>query len=147
MYKHILIPTDGSPVAEKAVAAGMEFAREAQARVTLFTAVPEYQPPTEGQIMARRFETPAEHERKSEQLANGVLAQAAHQAQALGVAFDTDFVQSDHPWQAIIDAAERHGCDAIFMGSHGRKGLAAVWHGSETQEVLTHSTIPTVVYR
>lgn len=147
MYKHILIPTDGSEIAEKAVAAGIEFAREASAKLTLFTAVPEYQPPSEGQIMARRVVSMAEHERRSEKMANGILAHAAERARAAGLEFRTDYAQSNHPWQAIIDAAQRHGCDAIFMGSHGRKGLAAMWHGSETKEVLTHSTIPTVVYR
>jgi nucleotide-binding universal stress UspA family protein len=148
MYKHILIPTDGSEVAEKAVAAGIEFAREASAKVTLFTAVPEYQPPGEGEVLARRPVTSmADHARNSEKKAKGILAPAVRQARAAGLAFDTNFVQSNHPWQAIIDAAQRHGCDAIFMGSHGRKGLARLVHGSETQEVLTHSTIPTVVYR
>src|SRR5215216_2745001 len=147
MYKHILIPTDGSPVAEKAVTAGVEFAREAKARVTLFTAVPEYELPSDGAVMARRIVSLAEHERNSDKLAKGVLAYAAARARDAGLEVDTDYRQSNHPWQAIIDAADRHGCDAIFMGSHGRKGLAAVWHGSETHEVLTHSTIPTVVYR
>ena len=147
MYKHILIPTDGSAIADKGVAAGIEFAREARAKVTLFTAVPEYSLPSEGSIMARRLVSMADHERNSEKIANDVLAHAAHEAREAGLEFDTDYVQSNYPWQAIIDAARRHRCDAIFMGSHGRKGLAAVWHGSETQEVLTHSTIPTVVYR
>ena len=69
------------------------------------------------------------------------------QARAARLEFDTDYAQSNRPWQAIIDAAQRHGCDAIFMASHGRKGLAAVWHGSQTRQVLTHSTVPTLVYR
>jgi nucleotide-binding universal stress UspA family protein len=147
MYKHILIPTDGSEIAEKAVAAGIEFAREAGARVTLFTAVPEYAPPSEAQIMARRVVSMADHVRQSEKMANGILARAKHEARAARLEFDTDYVQNNHPWQAIVDAAARHGCDAIFMGSHGRKGLAALLHGSQTREVLTHSKIPAVVYR
>lgn len=147
MYKHILIPTDGSDIAEKAVAAGIEFAREAGAKVTLFTAVPEYEPPSEGELMARRVVTIADHARRSHKMASGILAHAAERARAAGLELRTDYAQSNHPWQAIIDAARRHGCDAIFMGSHGRKGLAAVWHGSETKEVLSHSTIPTMVYR
>jgi nucleotide-binding universal stress UspA family protein len=147
MYKHILIPTDGSAVAAKAVEAGIEFAREAHARVTLFTAVPEYQLPGEGQIMARNFVTYTQHERNSEKKAQGVLAPAAERARSRGVECATDYVQNDHPWRAIVEAASRHGCDAIFMGSHGRKGLAGLWYGSETHEVLTHSSIPTVVYR
>ena len=63
MYKHILIPTDGSEVAEKAVAQGIEFARESKARVTLFTAVPEYEPPSEAQVFARRVVSMSEHAR------------------------------------------------------------------------------------
>ena|SRR5688500_17928040 len=147
MYKHILIPTDGSDVAEKAVAAGIEFARESGARITLFTAVPEYQLPSEGDVYAGRLVSIADHARKSEELANGILARPSDQARTARLEFGTDYAQSNTPWQAIIDAAERHGCDAIFMASHGRKGLAAVWHGSQTREVLTHSTLPTLVYR
>jgi hypothetical protein len=71
--------------------------------------------------------------------AKGILAQAVRRARAAGLAFDTNFVYSNYPWQAIIDAAHRHHCDAIFMGAHGRKGLARLVHGSETLEVLTHS--------
>ena len=59
----------------------------------------------------------------------------------------TDYALSDRPWQAIIRAAEKNGCDLIFIASHGRKGLSALLHGSETQEVLTHSRIPTLVCR
>jgi nucleotide-binding universal stress UspA family protein len=147
MYSHILIPTDGSEIAEKAVSAGLDFARETGAKVTLFTAVPEYEVPSEGQIMARRVVPIEEYERESQELAQCILAGPSARASAARLAFDTDFVQANQPWRAIIEAAQRHGCDAIFMGSHGRKGLAAAWHGSQTREVLTHSNIPTLVYR
>jgi len=147
MYKHILIPTDGSEVAEKAVAAGLEFAREAGARVTLFTVVPEYEPPGEAEFLARRAVSLADHDRDSERKASAILAGAAERARAAALEFGTDYAQCNRPWEAIIDAARTHGCDAIFMGSHGRTGIAAAWHGSETHEVLTHSTIPTMVYR
>jgi len=147
MYKHILIPTDGSETADKAVEAGIAFAKEVGARVTLFTAVPEYEVPNESQIRAHQVVSIEDHNRNSEKMANRILAPAMHRARAAGVAFDSDFVQSGHPYQAIIAAAERHGCDVIFMSSHGRSGLAKMWHGSETEEVLTHSSIPTLVYR
>jgi nucleotide-binding universal stress UspA family protein len=147
MYKHILIPTDGSELAEKAVSAGIDFARESKARVTFFTAVPEYEIPGETDVISGRFVSPAEHASNSEEKANGILAPAAEQARAARLEFDTDYVQSDQPWQAIVQAAEAHGCDAIFMASHGRKGLAAAWHGSQTREVLTHSKLPMLVYR
>jgi nucleotide-binding universal stress UspA family protein len=147
MYQHILIPTDGSELADKAVSAGIDYARETGARVTLFTAVPEYDSPSEGSVMARRVVSFAEHARNSEERANGILAQAAQKAHAAKLRFDTDHVQSNQPGQAIIDAAQRHGCDAIFIASHGRGGISAVWHGSATREVLAHSKIPTLVLR
>jgi nucleotide-binding universal stress UspA family protein len=148
MYKHILIPTDGSEVAEKAVTAGVEYAAEAGAKVTFFTAVPEYRTPSEGEVMARRpIVSMADYVRESEKMAKGVLSAATRQARAAKVKFETDFAQSDHPWRAIIDAATRHNCDAIFMGSHGRKALSRLVHGSQALDVLTHSDIPTVVYR
>jgi nucleotide-binding universal stress UspA family protein len=147
MYKHILIPTDGSEVAEKAVRGGLDFAREAGAQVTLFTAVPPYPVPTEGAALSRRLVSIADHEKKSEQLAHRILDEAAERGRAAGLTVDTQYACSDQPWRAIIDAAKRQGCDVIFMGSHGRKGLAGLFFGSETHEVLTHSTIPTLVYR
>ena len=148
MYKHILIPTDGSETAEKAVEAGIEFAREAKAKVTWFTALPEYELPSQAAILAHHpVVTPDEHERRSRDKAEQIFAGIKAQAAAAGIEFDTDFVQSDRPYEAIIDAAKRHGCDLIFMASHGRKGISGLVYGSETKEVLTHSTIPTLVYR
>lgn len=147
MYKHILIPTDGSDTAAKAVEAGIAFACEANAKVTLFTAVPEYQPPGEGKIMGRHVISLDEHGRRSREKADKTFAPAIAAARAAGVELDTDFIQSNRPYEAIAEAAERKGCDAIFMSSHGRKGLARLWHGSETADVLTHTRIPTLVYR
>ena len=147
MYRHILIPTDGSEVAEKAVAAGIEFAREANARVTLFTAVPEYEPPSEGAVYAHRIVSLAEHARQSEKTASSVLGHAEQLARAAGIEFRTDYAACNQPWEAIIAAARRHACDAIFMGSHGRNAFARLVHGSQTVDVLAHSDIPTVVYR
>jgi nucleotide-binding universal stress UspA family protein len=147
MYKHILIPTDGSPTAAKAIASGLEFARETKARVTLFTAVPEYQPPGESEIMRRDAVSLWEHERLSREKAASILDPEAARMRAAGVECDTDFALADRPYQAIAAAAERNGCDLILMSSHGRSGLSELWHGSETHEVLTHSSIPTLVYR
>jgi nucleotide-binding universal stress UspA family protein len=147
MYKHILIPTDGSQTADKAIHAGIDFAREAKAKVTLFTAVPEYQPPSEAEILGRHVVSLADHERRSLEKADAVLDPAAQRVRAAGVECETTFAQSDRPYQAIIEAAERRGCDLILMSSHGRHGFAELWHGSETREVLTHSRIPTLVYR
>jgi nucleotide-binding universal stress UspA family protein len=148
MYKHILIPTDGSETAEKAVAAGIQFARDANARITWFTAVPPYRPPSEGEMLARaHIVSLDEHEKRSREQAENMLARPAQRAREAGVECETDYAQSDHPYEAIIAAAKRHECDLIFMSSHGRKMLPALFFGSETRDVLSHSTIPTLVYR
>jgi nucleotide-binding universal stress UspA family protein len=148
MYKHILIPTDGSEVAGKAIDAGTSFARESGAKVLLFTAVPEYQPPSEAAILARqRVKSVFQYEKEAESAARAILVKAAALAKGAHVEVETEFAFSDRPYEAIIDAAKKHGCDAIFMASHGRSGIQALWHGSQTREVLTHSDIPTLVYR
>jgi len=148
MYKHILIPTDGTEVAEKAVAAGTDYARETGARVLFFTAIPEYQVPGEAELMSRhRVKSLYEYEEEAARSAREILDKASAAAKQANVPFETDFELSDVPYKAIIDAAKRHGCDAIFMASHGRTGLPAWWHGSQTHDVLTHTDIPTLVYR
>jgi len=148
MYKHILIPTDGSQTAYKAIEAGIDFARESGASITFFTAVPEYVVPLASEVMAHKpVMSLEEHERVSAEKARAILAPALERARTCGVEFDSDHALSDKPYQAIIDAARRHGCDAIYMSSHGRKGLSRLLHGSETFAVLTHSDIPTVVLR
>ncbi len=147
MYKHILIPTDGSELSEKAIGAGVDFARFIGARVTGFTAVPEYRTPSEAEIMARRAKSIHDYELDAKKQAESSLQPIADRARAASVDYDAEFVLSDVPHEAIILAAKKHGCDLIFMASHGRRGLSALVHGSETQAVLTHSTIPTLVYR
>jgi nucleotide-binding universal stress UspA family protein len=148
MYKHILIPTDGSALAEKAVDAGIDYAREARAKVTLFVAVPEYALPSTNALMAHHpVVSLAEHQRLSGERAHALLAPALEKARPACTDVSADYELSDRPAQAIVDAARRNGCDAIFMSSHGRRGLAALVRGSQAIDVLTHSDIPTVVYR
>lgn len=148
MYKHVLIPSDGSQVAEKAVGAGIEFARTVGARITAFTAVGEYEVPFASDMMAhKRVVSPQEHETRVKRDAEAILTTIARRAAAAGVECDADYALCNRPHEAIIAAANRHGCDLIFMASHGRSGLSALLHGSETRDVLTHSTIPTLVYR
>lgn len=148
MYKHILIPTDGSPTAAKAVEAGIDYARETAARVTFFTAVPEYPVPYVSEDAARKpVMSVEEYERLSAEKARAIFAPALERARTCGVEFTSDHALSDKPSEAIIAAARRHGCDAIFMASHGRKALSRLMHGSQTLNVLTHSDIPTLVLR
>ena len=147
MYKHILIPTDGSELSDKAIDAGIAFALESRARVTAFTAVPEYQLPTEAEMMSRRAVSPEQYENMAKKQAEETLRKVTERARAAGVDFDVDYALSDRPYDAIIQAVAKHGCDLIFMASHGRRGISALIHGSQTRDVLTHSTIPTLVYR
>ena len=148
MYRQILIPTDGSETAAKAVDAGTNYARESGAKVLLFTALPEYQPPSEAELMARHHvKSIFEYENEAADKAHAILDKAAEVAKGANIDFETDYAFSNRPYQAIIDAAKKHGCDAIFMASHGRSGIPAFWYGSQTRDVLTHSDIPTLVYR
>jgi nucleotide-binding universal stress UspA family protein len=147
MFKHILIPTDGSQTADKAVKAGLKFAKFSGARVTLFTAVPEYEMPSTGEIAVGRILPVQEYERRAMREAQHVLKRVARRAKAAGVPAATDAAVSDRPWQAIVRAAKKHRCDLIFIASHGRKGLSALVQGSETDKVLKHSRVPTLVVR
>jgi nucleotide-binding universal stress UspA family protein len=147
MFKHILIPTDGSDTADKAVKAGLRFAKFAGARVTVFTAVPEYEIPGNSEIAAGGIMPAQEYERRALREAQHILNRVARRAKAAGVSAATEAAISDRPWQAIVRAAEKNGCDLIFIASHGRKGLSALVHGSETSAVLKHSSIPTLVVR
>ena len=147
MYKHIMIPTDGSELSDKAIDAGVEFAKEVRARVTGFTAVPEYQMPSEVELMSRHGISFEQYERDARRQAEAALQKIADRARAAGVEYDAEFVQSDRPHEAIVRAALKHGCDLIFMASHGRHGISALLHGSQTHGVLAHSKIPTLVYR
>lgn len=147
MYKHILVPTDGSKLSAKAAKAAIEFAKEAQARVTAFTAVPEYPIPSEIELMNRRAVSLYDYERKAKASAKKKLRPVAARARAAGVECGEDYALCDRPYEAIIAAARKNGCDLIFMASHGRRGVSALIHGSQTRDVLTHSDIPTLVYR
>jgi len=147
MYKHILIPTDGSATSEKAVRNGIAFARSIRARVTGFTALPEYRIPSDMEVMSRNVISPAEHEKRARRKAKALLERFARRAKAAGVKFATDYALSNLPYDAIIAAAKKHRCDLIFIASHGRRGFSAFLHGSQTQGVLANSKIPTLIYR
>jgi nucleotide-binding universal stress UspA family protein len=146
MFKHILIPTDGSSVAAKAIQAGVALASEMGAKVTGFCAE---EPPQnrykDGLVVPHELH--AELERRSREYAERNVAEIEKAARTAGVAFEPLVVQSGMPYQAIIDAAQEKKCDAIFMASHGHRGFTGLLLGSVTNQVLTHSTIPVLVFR
>ena len=145
MFTHILLPTDGSPLSEAAVRQGVRFAKGINAKVTGFYVIPEFHVFTyRTDMLEDTQEQFAKDCRTHARQYLGVIENAAKEA---GVTCDTAFVTGDHPYEAIIKAADKKGCDLIMMASHGRRGGQGILIGSETQKVLTHSKIPVLVYR
>ena len=147
MFKHILVPTDGSALSESAVSRAVTFARASGARITFFYAQPDFPMPIYGEGALIDPTPPEQFAKSAAAEAQSILAKAKAIADADGVVAATDTVVNEVPYQAVIDAADRHGCDLIFMASHGRRGIAGFLLGSETQKVLTHSKTPVLVYR
>lgn len=147
MFKHILVPTDGSPLSTETAKRAIAFAAEAGARVTFFYAKPEYPVAFYGEGALIDPTTPEKFAEMADQQAREILGKCEQLAQAANVPCAALAVTSDIPYEAIIAAAESGGCDLIFMASHGRRGISGLLLGSETQKVLTHSRIPVLVYR
>lgn len=145
MYKHILIPTDGSKLAETAVQNGIAFAKEIGAKITVVTVTEPFH------VIAIKPEmledTAVSHKQRAMEHAMAILAAVADAAKAVGVECDTVHVEKEHPYEAIIDTVQSRQCDLIMMASHGRRGVSAIVLGSETLKVLTHSKTPVLVYR
>ena len=148
MFKHILLPTDGSKLSGRAVKLGLAFARSIKAKVTTLHVVPEFRMIVDegfvspmGAEMQKRFETESRaHARK-------LLAKVGKAAKAAGVKCEAVTVVGDLAFQHIIATAKTKHCDLIMMASHGRKGLSSLLLGSETAKVLTHSKVPVLVVR
>jgi len=135
MYEHILIPTDGSDLSNKAIEHGLELAKALGAKITALT-------------VSEPFYVSAFEPSMAEQYKKHVAALATkYAASASNVACEAVRVEHERPYQAIIDTAKERGCDAIVMASHGRRGVSAIVLGSETVKVLTHSTVPVIVVR
>ena len=131
MFNHILLPTDGSELSERAVLAAIEFARSVDARVTGIHVV----------------SSPERLEREAKVRPKGVLDFVEGTANDYGVSCECLYVTGDHPFEEIVKTAAERGCDLIWMASRGRQGVAGLLLGSETSKVLAHSTIPVLVWR
>jgi nucleotide-binding universal stress UspA family protein len=143
MYGHILIATDGSELAQKAVAAGLGLARELKAKVTVVTATEPWS------AMATRpgLVFPVEeYEKAAAENAARILAGVAATAAEAGVPCETQHVQ-EFPAEGIVETAKAKGCDLIVMASHGRRGLSRLLLGSQATRVLTLSPVPVLVCR
>jgi nucleotide-binding universal stress UspA family protein len=144
MIRKILVPTDGSEQSVKAIRGAVEVAKKLGAKVVGMTAIEPYSFSSMSEYRPETFEV---FEKRTETIAKERLKQVESIAKAADVEFEINVSKSFSPYEAIIEAATETGCDAIFMASHGRRGLNAVLLGSETQKVLTHSRIPVMVYR
>jgi nucleotide-binding universal stress UspA family protein len=145
MYTNILIPTDGSELARKAVEHGIALAKRIGAKVTGLTVLPPFHTFTTDTQMIE--DTPAQYKIRAHDHAEIALGAVVRGAQAAGVASETIQVEHEHPYRAIIDIAEAKRCDLIVMASHGRHGITAMVLGSETIKVLTHCKVPVLVHR
>jgi nucleotide-binding universal stress UspA family protein len=145
MYSNILIATDGSDLAAKAVEHGLALAGSLGAKATAVTVTPPFHVLTTDARMIE--DTHAQYDARMHADAEKILAAVAKAARAAGVACETVAVAHEHPYKAIIETAGAKGCDLIVMASHGRHGIAALVLGSETVKVLTHCTIPVLVHR
>lgn len=147
MFTHILFPTDGSELSDKAAARVMELARVHGGRVTAISVIQPFPFMTlsgDSGIVAPDAEV---YESQMERAARDNVNKVAAAASASGVPFEGLVALSPSPYQEIVAAAEKHGCDAIVMASHGRKGLNKLFLGSETQKVLAHTQLPVLVLR
>ena len=140
MYRHILIPTDGSELAERGVTHGLGLAKSLGAKVSVIFVVEPF-----SEMTGRFRETVAGYAELRKEQATSVLDRAANAAKEAGVSCETVQVENEQPHQAITAAAENKGCDLIVMSSHGRSGLSMLLIGSVTNKVLTHAKTPVLV--
>ena len=147
MFKHILVPTEGSPLSEETARRAVSFAKEAGARITAFYAKPEYPVTYYGEGALIDPTTPEQFAELAAQQAEENLGFVEKLCTDAGVPCTKLTLTSDIPYEAIIEAATQADCDLLFMASHGRRGFSGLLLGSETNKVLTHTKIPVLIYR
>ena len=149
MFRHILVPTDGSRLAAKGIKAGVKLAKALGARVTGVYVIAPFPTPmySEAVLYAMPGYAEADYRKAAEKAAKKALALIEIEAQTAGVSCHTRTVTAAQPWRGILKEARARKCDAIAMASHGRAGLGGLILGSETQRVLAHSKLPVLVTR
>ena len=147
MYKHILLPTDGSPLSKKAIKNGIALAKVLRARITGFYSPEQYEVLAYGEYFPPNLISRAEWDERSKATAENYLSVIEKAAKAAGVPYQAYYKEGMSPWQAIVDAAQRKKCDLIFMASHGRTGIPGILLGSQAAKVLSHSKIAVLVHK
>ncbi len=146
MFKHILMPTDGSEHSERAIERGVELAKLCGAKVTGIHVVPDYQL----MIAYEGAFDPAMQEKVSEEArerAASFLDFVQKTADKAGVPCNTVVATNDRPYNAIVNTANESGCDLIVMTARYRKGLASLIMTSESTKVLHRASIPVLTFR
>ena len=148
MYKHILVPYDGSALSDRAIAESIALAKHSGGKITLVNVVGPYHVPVPGDHTSDAIK---EIERRFlvelEKRAGEMLDQARKRVTDAGATCETVVCSGLHPHEEIIATAKRCACDLILMASHGRRGIQGLLLGSETIKVLTHCSIPVLVVR
>jgi nucleotide-binding universal stress UspA family protein len=145
MYKNILVATDGSELAHKAIAQGFALAKAVGAKVTAVTVTEPWTAVVPGE-MGMAFPV-GEYEKGASENAANILAAVKAEAAKAGVACETVHMADQYPADGIIATAKEKGCDLIVMASHGRRGLSRLLIGSQANQVVVHSSIPVLVVR
>ena len=148
MFKHILVPTDGSKLAAKGIKVGVRLAKALGAKVTGVYVILPYVPPVYGEMGVVLPGTALEEYRKfSQRAADKALAAVKREAKAAGVSCALQAVYDAPAWRGILASARKRKCDAIAMATHGQGGISGLLLGSVTSRVLAHSKIPVMVTR
>ncbi len=147
MFKHILVPSDGSELSRKAISGAIALAKSLNAKIHGFYATETYPLIVYGDAVPVMPLSIQEFREQEVTRAKALLGYIEASARNAGVECTTSYVESPQPYDSIIKTATEKGCDLIFMASHGRRGLSAMLLGSETNKVLTHSNIPVLIYR
>lgn len=145
LFKHLLVPIDGSALSAQAITAALGLARELGAAITAFIAEPPSRPADSGQGLWHCVQEAEAQRRLAERHAESVLAAFAHQASAAGVPFEGLYAQSKDIDAAIDAVAHQRGCDLIVMATHGRGRFGGRWASSWTRRVMTRSRLPLLV--
>lgn len=145
MYKHILIATDGSELAQKAVGQGLTLARALDAKVLVINVTEPWTSVVSGEL-AFPYPVP-EYEKNAAANASKVLASAIDIARKVGIPCETLHVKDRYPADGIVETAKARGCDLIVMASHGRRGISRMLLGSDANKVVTLSTVPVLICR
>jgi nucleotide-binding universal stress UspA family protein len=146
-FRHILVPTDGSPASLRAATAAIALAKATGGRVTGFFAAPPATPIVFGEFLPTGYMPPGEHAAMIKRMSEKYLDKIAQHAADAGVPFEGVHKTSDYPADAILEVAHERKCDLICIAPHTRQGIAAALLGSQTQKVVSQAKIPVLVFR